>query len=348
MQRWIAQATVTGIMSLGVAGVWLGNAALADEPALPREAEEKFRQADANNDGVVDAGEFPYGDELFQYMDRDASKTLDRGELRRYLVLQELRKGDKKGRQAKERFDKADTNGDGVISRDEFPAADDLFQRFDRDGDGSVTLSEARAYAVEEEVAKIFGQYDQDLSGTLSRAEVPDSGKGGFALADTDGDGELSGEEALAFFLEVAEAPAPSQEMMRSGGDAPSGAVDAATAGKLGVLGILTQGFAKLDQDQDGSLSRDEFSGSQALFARLDVDGSGGVTPPELELRIRYAKRLGVRGQELRTMAQKSGAETWLAVVSGEAKALFEAGRYEEVQALLDELELRLLQRSNQ
>jgi len=347
MQRWIAQAATTAAMSLGVVGIWMGNRAGAEEPKLPREAEEKFRQADANGDGVVDASEYPYGDELFQYMDRDESQTLNRAELRRYLVLQKLRKGDK-GKKARERFAQADKDSDGVISRDEFPAADDLFQRFDRDGDGQITLHEAQAYAVEEEVAKIFGEHDQDLSGTLSRDEIPDSGKGGFALADVDSDGQLTGEEALAFFMELAEAPAPNPGMLRSKGDAPSGALDASTAHKLGVIGSLTQAFPKLDQDQDGSLSPDEFSGSRALFACLDVDGSGGVTPSEIELRIRYAKRLGVRGQELRTMAKQAGAETWLAVVAVEVKALFEAGRYEEVQGLMDELELRLLRRSGQ
>lgn len=43
-------------------------------------------------------------------------------------------------------FDKHDTNGDGVISKDEFLGhAEERFSKIDTDGDGSVSKEEAKA-----------------------------------------------------------------------------------------------------------------------------------------------------------------------------------------------------------
>jgi len=51
------------------------------------------------------------------------------------------------GHKAEKKFEKIDTNSDGVISKAEHTAhADSRFAKMDADGDGQVTKEEAKAY----------------------------------------------------------------------------------------------------------------------------------------------------------------------------------------------------------
>jgi Ca2+-binding EF-hand superfamily protein len=248
------------------------------------------------------------------------------------------------------KFRAADKDGDGVIARAEFPAPDPLFQRFDRDGDGGVTWTEAVEFAIEEEVAKAFDKYDADLSGTLTREELPEASRVGVDVADTDGDGALSGEESVAFWRDVMAEVAPTgptgppkPEAMTP--DAQKPGPTPASFELPGVLGALGRDFSTRDHDHDGALDASELSGSRALLASLDADGDGRVRAAELELAQSKARDLAARGERLRQSARASGVEVELAVIGAEAKALFEAGRLDEVRAILDEVELRLLSR---
>ncbi len=55
-------------------------------------------------------------------------------------------------------FEKHDTNGDGVISKEEFMAhAEERFGKMDKDGDGKVTKEEARE--VREEMKKKWKEH---------------------------------------------------------------------------------------------------------------------------------------------------------------------------------------------
>ncbi|MBL4804783.1 MAG: hypothetical protein JKY71_07950 [Alphaproteobacteria bacterium] len=54
--------------------------------------------------------------------------------------------GDKDGKHHGKMFEKHDTNGDGVISKDEAMShAEARFDKMDKDGDGEVTQDEAKA-----------------------------------------------------------------------------------------------------------------------------------------------------------------------------------------------------------
>jgi hypothetical protein len=52
------------------------------------------------------------------------------------------------------------------------------------------------------------------------------------------------------------------------------------------TLGLATDFLLRFDLDGDGRVARPEFPGSDATFARLDVDRDGFVTPKD-----RTAKR---------------------------------------------------------
>jgi Ca2+-binding EF-hand superfamily protein len=101
-------------------------------------------------------------------------------------------------------FDSADTNGDGVITREEFHAARErAFTRLDRNGDGYIDKDDAPSrpgerHAAKDRLAQLVAQLDKDGDGRISQAEFVDGPTPLFDRADTDHNGELSREEVAA------------------------------------------------------------------------------------------------------------------------------------------------------
>ena len=101
-------------------------------------------------------------------------------------------------------FDSADTNGDGVITREEFHAARErLFARLDRNGDGFIDKDDmsgrlARRQKAQERLAELVTQLDKDGDGRVSRSEFVEGPTPLFDRADTDHNGELSEDEVAA------------------------------------------------------------------------------------------------------------------------------------------------------
>jgi hypothetical protein len=101
-------------------------------------------------------------------------------------------------------FDSADTNGDGVITREEFHAARErLFGRLDRNGDGYIDRNDlsgrlAGRQKAQERLAELVAQLDKDADGRLSKAEFVEGPTPLFDRADTDHNGELSKNEVAA------------------------------------------------------------------------------------------------------------------------------------------------------
>ena len=113
-----------------------------------------------------------------------------------------------------------------------------------------------------------------------------------------------------------------------------------------GALDRLSASFATHDRDGDGSLSPAEFPASSAWRAELDRDRDGGVSRGEVQLALGRAQRLIARAKDLKARAEASGFQgDPSSALALEARGLLSAGRLDALEALLDDAELRLLER---
>lgn len=187
------------------------------------------------------------------------------------------RGGDRAERQGGRRggfLRRLDTNGDGVIGRDEFRGSAELFAKLDQDGDGGLSEEEARQY----------GRVSNELMWEKVDRE------GIFNAIDGDGDGIITKDEFRAAAL--AEIVGRAIQKVRA---------DARGARGEGEGGRDRRGgFVKrMDKDGDGKVSRDEFQGDAERFDKIDADKDGFIDDKEVAEAWRQAReRRGRKGAE--------------------------------------------------
>lgn len=103
--------------------------------------------------------------------------------------------------QMRQLLERADTNGDGEVTRAEFDRVRaDMFARLDRNGDGHVDRKDRAQMPGRrfEQAYQALASLDTNGDDRISRAELADDEAPAFVAADTNGDSVLSRDEIAA------------------------------------------------------------------------------------------------------------------------------------------------------
>lgn len=266
------------------------------QDALP-DSKELFQKLDRNKDGKLAADEIPqeqarFFERLLRIADKNEDGVLTQDEFQKAheadagpgLPLNGIG-GPGGGRgpgNFKQHFEMMDRNKDGQITKDEVPefARERLLPLFERLGKDSLSLEDFRK-----------------LEGPLAGGEGPNPEKM-FQLLDTNGDGKLSAEDAPKdrakrmleeylqrsgqkpdavitkdeFLATVANWAKDRESRNRPGGPRPEG--DGRPHFPMFVR--------KLDANQDGRISKSEWSKAAELFGELDANEDGELDMHEL------------------------------------------------------------------
>jgi hypothetical protein len=144
-----------------------------------------------------------------------------------------------------------DKDGNGTLSRGEYPGHPGNFRALDSDNDGALTFEEFQHRAGSGAppsagtLTEEFSAKDHDGNGTLSRAEWPDAFE--FDRRDRNRDGALTRDEYFS-----PRAPAARDDE-----------------------------FRRLDTDNDGAVARGEWRGRPSVFDALDTNRNGALSRDE-------------------------------------------------------------------
>lgn len=148
------------------------------------EINQQFARYDRNGDGVISRTEFSGDAALFDRLDLNRDGLITRTEATQVVPDRGS---------LENQIRSYDRNGDGVISRSEFPGSAADFDRLDRNRDGVLSQADRGAAGQEQRQMRFRGM-DQNGDGVISRSEWRGNDKS-FRKHDRNHDGVLSGDE---------------------------------------------------------------------------------------------------------------------------------------------------------
>lgn len=187
------------------------------------------------------------------------------------------------------RFARLDTNGNGVISADEFAARAEA-NRERRDGFGQRADGDIPPSSVPAEGGSAFDRLDANHDGKVTRDEYRAQAEAMFDRLDTNHDGFIDRNEMVA---------------MRGGGRdmggpgmGGSGAMPAPEGAQGGPARHHHKGLIeRADSNHDGRVSRDEYHAmADVRFDKIDTNHDGFIDPAEIDVaREQMKQRFGQR-----------------------------------------------------
>jgi Ca2+-binding EF-hand superfamily protein len=188
-------------------------------------------------------------------------------------------------------FNALDVDGNGYLEQKETATLirfeRELFDALDADSDGKIFGEEMEKYVT------VRGE----PAATTARINVYDTGRGFFEALDTNGDGRISMREMKAAAKSLArmarrdsEKLAPEDpvrnfhiEFMRGSFVlfGPTDQLIAQTQSFEQRSPIGPIWFQRMDRNNDGDLTWNEFLGPREVFHRIDTDGDGLIDPQE-------------------------------------------------------------------
>jgi Ca2+-binding EF-hand superfamily protein len=177
------------------------------------------------------------------------------------------------------RFDRADANKDGKISKSEHEAARNrIFTAMDRNKDGAVDRTEVRAFILarlQERRARRMKRIDPNGDGKITEAEFLARAKARFKRLDANKDGALSPEEVGRGFARRGGSRGMRHRMRRH---------HMRHGGKRFGRGGFGKGrmFRRFDANRDGKVTKAEFDAvGTFMFLRRDLNGDGVIERAE-------------------------------------------------------------------
>jgi len=228
---------------------------------------------DENGDGKISADEFQGAENMFARLDANGDGELTQDEMRAPRAgAQGVREAGNFEQRWQWMLNNWDANNDGQISQDEFQGPQEAFGRLDADGDGAITMREARRalqgrqrqQAARDPAQRwqwLVQRFDANGDGQISRDEF--GGREQFLNAlDANGDGIITEQEAMQ---------GPGRERRQP--QQPD----------LAALMIRM-----MDKDGDGLISQNE---ATEFFLLTDADQDGFLSHNEVFDGIRKALR---------------------------------------------------------
>lgn len=271
-----------------------------------RDADERMRRYDKNNDGSLDQEEVKearWSDSLAQW-DRNKDGKLSREEVAaRYARRREQRqdqesrsRGGEENRPRQQQNDATAKNestrpfekvssfrvggsSGGLVRPAGLP---EWFVRDDIDGDNQVAMNEfARKW--DASTLEDFAKFDTNQDGYITAKECLAGVKKGYLKGSSSSSSSASASTASDSSQSDAVSGTNSPSTAMAGGGPPaksgsSGGVDAM------MMEWSKKRIEKVDKDKNGFLTPDEFSDSSAKFGEVDKDGNGQISTEEYAL----------------------------------------------------------------
>ena len=233
--------------------------------AAAKAAVDQFTRADKNSDGSLKGAELP--DAWGERFDRNGDGAVTKTEFTEIMArpaklrrLHPMRDARARAADSTRSFD-ADKNG--LVDRKEYPGADGVFRKADRNKDDTLQPGEMLGLAEDEieDIRKSMRDpnryeflviFDVDKDNNVSADEY-DGSAAVFRKFDDDKDGVVTYYELYP------------ERMMKMDKEKAAEPEDKSA-------------IESLDTDKDGKVARAEFKGSDAAWARMDKNGDGLLT----------------------------------------------------------------------